>query len=105
MVVLVFKAVIKVDIERTHWMKVLAERGQMFMEAAAKADLTVCPYDSGFFITIPCDHAEEAGKRLQDFNIFAIPMGSGIRVSVASNTTEECVEMPAKIKRAIDETR
>ena len=61
--------------------------------------------DSGFFITIPCDHAEEAGKRLQDFNIFAIPMGRGIRVSVASNTVDECGKMPAKIKQAIDETK
>lgn len=95
----------KVDAERTRWMKALAERGQAFMDAAAEAGLTACPYDSGFFITIPCDHAEEAGKRLQDFNIFAIPMGRGIRVSVASNTVEECKHMPARIKQAIDETR
>lgn len=95
----------KVDAERARWMKALAERGRVFMEAAGEAGLTACPYDSGFFITIPCDHAEEAGKRLQDFNIFAIPMGRGIRVSVASNTTEECRQMPAKIKQAIDETR
>ncbi|MGC2873436.1 pyridoxal phosphate-dependent aminotransferase [Ihubacter sp. mB4P-1] len=95
----------KVDAERTHWMEVLAERGGVFMKAAEEAGLTACPYDSGFFITIPCDHAEEAGKRLQDFNIFAIPMGRGIRVSVASNTVEECKQMPAKIKQAIDESK
>ncbi len=95
----------KVDAERTRWMEALAERGKAFMEAAGAAGLAACPYDSGFFITIPCSHAEEAGKRLQDFNIFAIPMGRGIRVSVASNTVEECRQMPAKIKQAIDETR
>ncbi|MGN0658222.1 MAG: aminotransferase class I/II-fold pyridoxal phosphate-dependent enzyme [Emergencia sp.] len=95
----------KVEEERNHWLKVLAERGKAFMEEAEKAGLKTCPYDSGFFITIPCEHPEEAGRRLQDFNIFAIPMGKGIRVSVASNNAEECRKMPSRIRQAIEETK
>ena len=45
---------------------------------------------------------EEAGLELQKHDVFAIVIGKGIRVSVASNTEEECRIMPAKIKAAIE---
>ena len=72
------------------------------MEEAEKVGLKACPYDSGFFVTIPCEKPEAVGEKLQEFNIFCIPLGPGVRVSVASNTIEECRKMPAKIKEAID---
>ncbi len=91
----------KVSREREDYLQILKRRGSVFMEEAEKAGLKTCPYDSGFFITIPCGEPEAAGERLQDMNIFVIPMGRGLRVSVASNTEEECRRMPAKIKEAI----
>lgn len=72
------------------------------MAEAEKAGLKTCPYDSGFFVTIPCANPEKVGETLQSFNIFTIPLGPGVRVSVASNTVEECRKMPAKIKEAIE---
>lgn len=95
------KLMAKVAEEREHYLKILRKRGSVFMEEAEKAGLKACPYDSGFFITIPCDKPEAAGELLQGMDIFAIPMGRGLRVSVASNTEEECRIMPAKIKEAI----
>lgn len=91
----------KVSREREDYLQILKRRGSVFMEEAEKAGLKTCPYDSGFFITIPCGEPEAAGERLQDMDIFVIPMGRGLRVSVASNTEEECRRMPAKIKEAI----
>lgn len=91
----------KVTEEREHYLQILRRRGAIFMEEAEKAGLTACPYDSGFFITIPCEKPEAAGELLQEMDIFCIPMGGGIRVSVASNTEAECRVMPAKIKEAI----
>ncbi len=91
----------KVKAEREHYLEILRRRGAAFMEEADKAGLSVCPYDSGFFITIPCENPEAAGQRLQDMDIFVIPMGRGLRVSVASNTEAECRAMPARIKEAI----
>lgn len=91
----------KVSREREDYLQILKTRGSVFMEEAEKAGLKTCPYDSGFFITIPCGEPEAAGERLQDMDIFVIPMGRGLRVSVASNTEEECRRMPAKIKEAI----
>lgn len=83
-------------------MDMLAKRGRAFMERAKAEGLSVCPYCAGFFVTIPCENAEKAGLELQKHNIFTIPIGKGIRVSVASNTEEECRIMPAEIKAAIE---
>ena len=91
----------RVKAERQYWQEVLRRRGEAFMTEARKAGLATCPYDAGFFITIPCEDPEGAGEKLQTFDIFAIPLGPGIRISVASNTVEECRKMPAKIKEAI----
>ena len=71
------------------------------MEEADRIGLKGCPYDSGFFITVPCENAEEVGKALQTLNVFAIPLGPGIRISVASNTVSECRAIPGKLKQAI----
>lgn len=92
----------RVDDERESYLKILRARGEIFKAEAAKAGLATCPYDSGFFVTIPCENPEKVGETLQSFNIFTIPLGPGIRVSVASNTEEECRRMPAKIKEAIE---
>ena len=88
--------------ERNIHMETLKRRGSIFMEEAARAGLRVCPYDSGFFVTVPCENAEEVSLKLQEKNLFAITLGPGIRVSVASNTEKECKKMPALINAAID---
>lgn len=92
----------KVDEEREIYLRILRERGKIFMDEAKKVGLSICPYDSGFFVTIPCENPEKVGETLQSFNIFTIPLGPGVRVSVASNTVEECRKMPEKIKEAIE---
>lgn len=91
--------------ERNLYMGMLAARGRTFLEAAKAEGLETCPYTAGFFITIPCENAEKAGLELQKHDVFAIVLGKGIRVSVASNTEEECRIMPAKIKAAIESCR
>lgn len=95
----------RVSQERSSYMKLLKIRGAAFMEEAKKAGLEVCPYDSGFFITVPCQNAEAVSSRLQERNIFTVVLGPGIRISVASNKEEECRAMPAEIKAAIDACR
>lgn len=87
--------------ERDIYMEILHKRGKAFMEGAAAADLKICPYDSGFFITVPCAKAEEVSEELQKDNVYVVTLGQGIRVSVSSNTEKECRLMPAKIKTAM----
>lgn len=96
------KQLLEVRAEREEFLKVLRKRGKAFMDAAKSAGLNCCPYDSGFFVTVPCQNAVSVGKELQKYDIFAIPLGEGVRVSVASITEEECAWIPEKLKKAVE---
>lgn len=84
--------------EREGWLVKLRRRGTAFVEKAKEVGLDIIPYDSGFFITIPCDNPDEICAKLQEKNLFTVPLSKGIRVSVASNTIDECKRMPEIIK-------
>lgn len=89
--------------ERASYRLILNRRGTAFMEGAKKANLATCPFDSGFFIMVPCDNPTRACEILQKENIFAVPLGKGLRVSVASISEEKCSSLPAQMKKAIEE--
>jgi len=91
----------KVTEERNEYLSMLTKRGSAFMNAAKECNLKTCPFDSGFFITIPCKNADQVGEELQKSNIFAIPIGDGIRISIASISEEACSYIPAKIAAAV----
>lgn len=91
----------KVDAERETHCRMLVKRGKTFQKSAQDAGLKIVPFDSGFFVTVPCENAEEVGLELQKSGIFTVPIGKGIRVSVASISEERCKKLPAKILEAI----
>ena len=91
----------KVVKEREMYCKMLVDRGKTFQKSAQKVGLKTLPFDSGFFVTVPCEHAEEVGKELQKSGIFTVPIGKGLRVSVASISEARCEMLPAKIQEAI----
>lgn len=91
----------RVKAEREEHLAMLIRRGSAFMKAAREADLVTCPFDSGFFISVPCDHPDEAGAQLQKDNIFTVPLGKGLRVSIASISEAQCAMLPAKMAQAI----
>lgn len=91
----------KVNDERIYYRDVLAKRGKAFEENAEKVGLRIVPFDSGFFVSIPCPNPEEAAERLQKDGIFLIPLAKGLRLSVASISEEKCRMLPEKILAAI----
>lgn len=91
----------KVTQERETYLALLTSRGKAFMKAADACSLKPCPFDSGFFITIPCENPDEVGVELQKSNIFAVPIGAGIRISIASISEEKCAKIPDLILSAI----
>lgn len=95
----------KVTEERHKYLAILTKRGNAFMKAAKECNLKTCPFDSGFFITIPCKNADQVGEELQKSNIFAVPIGAGIRISIASISEEACKMIPAKIAEAISNVK
>ncbi len=91
----------KVTAEREAYVAMLRKRGAAFTEAANAVGLKACPFDAGFFITIPCENAEAVGKELQKYDIFAVVLGNGVRVSIASLSEEKCRMVPEKLVAAI----
>ncbi|SHJ98143.1 aromatic-amino-acid transaminase [Geosporobacter subterraneus DSM 17957] len=91
----------QVEKERNTLQQMLSERAEVFLENARKANLKICPYKAGFFITIPCSNPEAVTKELQKDLIFAVPMGKGIRFAVCSVPKDQCAIVPEKLAQAI----
>lgn len=95
----------KVSSEREQYCNMLVKRGKIFQKAANEVGLRTVPFDSGFFIVVPCDEAEKVGVELQKEGIFTVPIGKGLRVSVASVSEEKCKTLPARMLAAISKVK
>ncbi len=91
----------KVTEERAEMRELLLERGRAFEEASAECGLEILPYDGGFFASVPCEDPKAAAAELERMNIFLVPLGKGIRVSLASIPADKCRMIPAKIKEVL----
>ncbi|MCQ2546576.1 MAG: aminotransferase class I/II-fold pyridoxal phosphate-dependent enzyme [Clostridia bacterium] len=92
----------KVDEEREEYRNMLIARGEAFNRAAEEVGLEIVPYDAGFFISIPCDDPDALSRKLEEKDLFLVPLAKGIRVSVASISEEKCRIIPAMIKEAME---
>lgn len=93
----------KVSEERKTIREMLLSRGRAFEEEAERIGLEIVPFDAGFFVSIPCDEPDKVSKKLETEGIFLVPLGKGVRVSVASISEEKCRMIPEKILAAISE--
>ncbi len=93
----------RVDEERAKYRDMLLARGNAFSESAAEVGLEIVPFDAGFFVSVPCDDPDALSKKLEERDIFLVPLKKGIRVSVASLSEDKCRRLPAEIKRAMEE--
>lgn len=92
----------KVNKERKIYRDMLAARGKAFSEAAVECGLKIVPYDAGFFVSVPCDDPDGISRKLEERDVFLVPLAKGIRVSVASLPEETCRKLPAIIKEVMD---
>lgn len=93
----------EVEAERAQARDMLLARGRAFEEAAAECGLEIVPFSAGFFVTVPCSEPDRLCEKLNEKNVFLIPLDRGVRVSVASSSEEKCRRLPAMIKAAMDE--
>jgi len=91
----------KVDAERQQFRDMLIRRGKAFQEAAAQCGLEIVPFDTGFFVSVPCPDPDAVSARLEEEGIFLVPLAKGIRVSVASVSEEVCRRLPERILAAM----
>ncbi|MDO4281151.1 MAG: aminotransferase class I/II-fold pyridoxal phosphate-dependent enzyme [Peptococcaceae bacterium] len=83
----------------------LAKRSDIFMKEAKEVGLAVCPYHSGFFIFVPTPTHEDAVAMfdvLADENIFAVPLGAGMRIAICAVDDAKIPGMATKFKAAYD---
>ena len=88
----------KVGAERAVYRDMLIQRGRAFAEEAEKIGLEIVPFDAGFFVSVPCDNADEIAKKLEAEGLFILPLKKGLRISVASISEAACRKIPAMIK-------
>jgi len=91
----------KVFAERKGLEDLLSRRCKAFSEAAAAAGLKTCPFNAGFFITIPCENDDAVNEELFKDNIFGIAIGGGIRIAISAISEDACRMIPEKIAAAI----
>ena len=90
------------DEERKGFREMLLSRGRAFEDAAGKVGLKIVPFRAGFFVSIPCEDPDAVCKRLEENDVYCVPMDKGVRVSIASISETKCGKVPAIIKHALD---
>ena len=87
--------------EREEALSLLRSRGDVFTKAIEAAGLSMCPYVSGFFAIVLCDDPEAVVEEAMKDGVFAVPMGVGIRISLASLSSSNCKKVPGILAKAI----
>ena len=89
--------------ERQDYIDLMKERAEIFIKEAKEAELPICTYRGGFFITVPLgDKAEEVGLELQKQNIFTVILSRGLRVAICSVPKSQLRGLAEKIKKAAE---
>ena len=81
----------------------IQQRANIFMKEADELGIKYVPYISGFFITIPMEGAQTVCDKLQEDNIFMVPLKKGIRLAVCSVSKKKMQGLAGKLKAAMDE--
>ncbi|WP_306473826.1 tRNA (guanosine(46)-N7)-methyltransferase TrmB [Mogibacterium diversum] len=92
----------KVDEERKEFRDMLLARGRAFEEEAKKVNLKIVPFRAGFFVSIPCENPDALSAKLEESDVYCVPMDKGVRVSIASISEAKCRKLPAIIKDALE---
>ncbi len=92
----------RVDEERAGYRQMLLDRGRAFSEEAEKTGLPIVPFDAGFFVSVPCADPDAVSRKLEEEDIYLVPLKLGIRISVASISEEKCRRLPAAIRAAME---
>ncbi len=93
----------KVAKERAEFRALLERRASAFITGADEVGLHHCSFSSGFFITVPCDNADEICNRLQVEGLFVVPIGKGIRIAISAVSEKQCADMPRLMAKYIAE--
>lgn len=89
----------KVGAERAIYRDMLIRRGKVFEKVLREEGLENVPFDAGFFTCVPSDNPEAVCDALEEQGIYTVPLGNGVRISVASISEEKCVKTAKAIAK------
>lgn len=93
----------EINKERDEWVELLKERARIFTEGAKKVGLEICPFRSGFFITVPLEeNKNEIVEDLKTKKTFVLPIKKGLRIAICSISRKKLEILPKLIKESID---
>lgn len=82
--------------------KQLNDRSSLFIKEAKEIGLKHYPYQSGFFITIPCKNNDEVINELKNRKIYLLPTAGSVRLAICSMPVTDVKGLAKKIKEVID---
>ena len=91
--------IVKEDIDR--YRLLLKERANLFFEECEVVGLVTYPYNSGFFVLIPCEEPDVICDKLAKKNVFVVPMSGGLRLALSSLNKKEIKGLAKMIKNSI----
>lgn len=80
--------------------RMIQERADVFMSEAKAIGLPVCPYQAGFFVTVPATDPDALANKLIDDKVFAVALGKGLRIATCSVPLAKIRGLAAKVQRA-----
>lgn len=92
----------QVEGEREEAVKLLEKRAEIFVTEAKNVGLEICPFRSGFFVTVPLkENRAEIVADLKAKNIFVLPTLGGIRIAICSVPCKKIGLLPKAIAESI----
>jgi len=90
-----------VDSERAGCNALIAKRAQVFASEARELGLAILPYDSGFFITVPCGKPDQVSALLIEEKVYVAALGKGVRIAACSVPEWQMAGLAQRMKNAI----
>ena len=92
----------QVEKERDGFYQLIKGRADLFAQEAAAANLTMLPYNAGYFLSVPSTSPDAAVAKLNEANVFAVALGKGVRIAVCAVPTQKIRGIAEKLKKAMD---
>jgi aromatic-amino-acid transaminase len=84
--------------ERKQHVERIKQRAQVFINEAAAEKLVMLPYIAGFFISLPAKQPDAVCDKLNEQNIFLVPLEKGVRIAVCSIPAAKMSGVAAAVK-------
>lgn len=90
-----------VDMERNNYRELLEKRAHAFIEESKKVGLETCPYNGGYFISIPTENPDALALKLKERDLFLVSLNKGIRFAPCAVSLDKCIKSPGIIKSCL----